>query len=83
MMLAALLRAKAEGLTPPGDVVLAIVSDEEAGGRYGTRYLVEKHPALFKGIRYAIGEFGGFTLHIARQRFYPIMARARVHGNFC
>ena len=30
MMLAVLLRAKAEGLTPPGDVVLAIVSDEEA-----------------------------------------------------
>jgi acetylornithine deacetylase/succinyl-diaminopimelate desuccinylase-like protein len=73
MMLAALLRAKAEGLTPPGDVVLAIVSDEEVGGRYGARYLVEKHPVLFKGIRYAIGEFGGFTLRFGRQRFYPIM----------
>ncbi len=32
MMLAAFLRAKAEGLSPAGDIVLAILSDEEAGG---------------------------------------------------
>ncbi|NIV37438.1 MAG: M20/M25/M40 family metallo-hydrolase, partial [Anaerolineae bacterium] len=32
MMMAALLRAKAQGLAPPGDVVLAVLSDEEAGG---------------------------------------------------
>jgi len=73
MLLAAFLRAKAEGLTPLGDVVLAIVSDEEHGGHYGAEYLVEDHPALFKGIRYAIGESGGFTFYIGRQRFYPIM----------
>ncbi|MCD6569626.1 MAG: M20/M25/M40 family metallo-hydrolase [Deltaproteobacteria bacterium] len=73
MMVAALLRAKAEGLTLPGDVVLAIVSDEEVGGDYGAKYLVENHADLFKGIRYAIGEFGGFTLHIAGKRLYPIM----------
>jgi len=73
MMLAALLRAKAEGLTLPGDVVLSIVSDEEAGGDYGARYLVESHAALFEGIRYALGEFGGFTFQIGRRKFYPIM----------
>lgn len=73
MMLAALLRAKAEGITLPGDVILAVVSDEEAGGDYGARYLVENHADLFKGIRYAIGEFGGFTLHFGRKRLYPIM----------
>ncbi|HIQ05531.1 MAG TPA: M20/M25/M40 family metallo-hydrolase, partial [Anaerolineae bacterium] len=73
MMLAAILRAKAEGLTPPGDVMLTIVSDEEAGGDYGAGYLVETHAALFEGIRYAIGEFGGFTLHFGLRKFYPIM----------
>ena len=73
MMMAALLRAKAEGLTPPGDVVLAIVSDEEAGGDYGARYLVEKHADLFDGVRYAIGEAGGFSLHIGGATLYPIM----------
>jgi acetylornithine deacetylase/succinyl-diaminopimelate desuccinylase-like protein len=37
MMLAALLRAKAENVGLPGDVVLAIVTDEENGGDYGAK----------------------------------------------
>ena len=47
MMMSALMRAKATGLVPAGYVVLALVSDEEAGGDYGDRYLVENHAALF------------------------------------
>ena len=73
MMLAAFLRAKYEDLKLPGDVILAIVSDEEAGGDYGSKYLVENHPGMFDGIRYAIGEFGGFTFYVGKQRFYPVM----------
>ncbi|MFN8381804.1 MAG: M20/M25/M40 family metallo-hydrolase [Anaerolineales bacterium] len=73
MMVAAFLRAKAEGLQPAGDILLAIVSDEEAGGDFGAKFLVEEHPELFKDIRYAIGEFGGFTLQVGKKRFYPIM----------
>ncbi len=72
MLLAAFLRARSQGLTPAGDVVLAILSDEEALGGFGARYLVENHPEQFEGIRYALGEFGGFTLHIGGRRFYPI-----------
>lgn len=72
MMVAAVLRARAEGLELPGDVVLALVSDEEAGGDAGAGFLVEEHPDLFEGIRYALGEFGGFSLHVGGQRFYPI-----------
>jgi acetylornithine deacetylase/succinyl-diaminopimelate desuccinylase-like protein len=73
MMLAAFLRAKYEDLKLPGDVILAIVSDEEAGGDFGSKYLVENHADLFDGIRYAIGEFGGFTFYVGKQRFYPVM----------
>ncbi len=73
MMVAAFLRANAEGLRSPGDVVLAIVSDEEANGTFGAKFLVEEHPELFKGIKHAIGEFGGFTLTIGGKRLYPIM----------
>ena len=73
MMVSALIRAKAENLTPPGDIVLAIVSDEEQGSEYGAKYLVENHSNLFKGIRYAIGEFGGFTFYVGKKKFYPIM----------
>jgi acetylornithine deacetylase/succinyl-diaminopimelate desuccinylase-like protein len=72
MMIAALLRAKAEGLEPAGDVVLAILSDEEAYGDYGAKFLVEEHPEHFEGIRFALGEIGGFTMWINGKRFYPI-----------
>ena len=73
MMLTAFLRSKVEGISLPGDVVLTVLSDEEAGSNRGAKFLVEQHPDLFQGIRYALGEFGGFTMHIGNQRFYPIM----------
>jgi len=73
MLLAAVLRAQAEGLAPAGDVLLCLVSDEEAGGTYGAQFLVEEHPHLFTDVRYAIGEFGGFSIRVGRQRVYPIM----------
>jgi acetylornithine deacetylase/succinyl-diaminopimelate desuccinylase-like protein len=72
MLVSALLRAKAEGLRPAGDVVLAILSDEEAGGDFGAKFLVEDHPHLFEGIRHALGEFGGFSLEMGGKRFYPV-----------
>jgi acetylornithine deacetylase/succinyl-diaminopimelate desuccinylase-like protein len=88
MMLAAFLRAKAKNLELPGDVVLAIVSDEESLGDCGTRYLVDNHADLFDGVRYAIGEFGGFSFDVGKRRFYPIMIaekqccwmKATLHG---
>ena len=72
MMLAAVLRARAEGLQPAGDVLFCALADEEAMGRYGAEWLVREHGDLFAGVRYAIGEFGGFTTHQAGRRFYPI-----------
>ena len=72
MFLSALLRLKRQRQPPPGDLILALVSDEEAGGDCGARYLVENHADQFTGIRYALGEFGGFNLNIGKKRFYPI-----------
>jgi acetylornithine deacetylase/succinyl-diaminopimelate desuccinylase-like protein len=88
MMLAALLRAKAEGLVPAGDVVLAILCDEETGGDFGAKYLVESHSEHFRGVRYAISEVGGFSVYIGAKRLYPVMVtekqlctmKAVVHG---
>jgi hypothetical protein len=73
MMLAAFLQAAGSDMRPPGDVVLCLLSDEEAGSDYGARYVVENHAELFDGVRFAIGEFGGFTMDVAGRRFYPIM----------
>jgi acetylornithine deacetylase/succinyl-diaminopimelate desuccinylase-like protein len=72
MMICAILRACANGTSPAGDIVFAALSDEEAGSRVGARYLVEQRPDLFQDVRYGIGEFGGYTVHIAGRRFYPI-----------
>ena len=73
MLLAAFMRAKASGLQPPGDVILCLLADEEAGSSLGAEFLVREHPELFDGVRYSIGEFGGFTMDVAGRRFYPIM----------
>jgi acetylornithine deacetylase/succinyl-diaminopimelate desuccinylase-like protein len=73
MMLAAFMRAKASATSLPGDVILCVLADEEAGSDLGANFLVSEHPELFAGVRYSIGEFGGFTMQIAGKRFYPIM----------
>lgn len=73
MMIAAVLRAAAAGAKPPGDVLLCVLSDEEAGGDHGAKFLVEKHAELFDGVRFALGEFGGFTQEIAGRTFAPVM----------
>jgi acetylornithine deacetylase/succinyl-diaminopimelate desuccinylase-like protein len=72
MFVAAVLRAKTENMKPAGDIVLTILSDEEMGGDFGAKFLVEEHPEEFADIHYAFGEFGGFTLTIGKRRFYPI-----------
>jgi acetylornithine deacetylase/succinyl-diaminopimelate desuccinylase-like protein len=72
MMVSAFLRAANDGVAPAGDLVLALVVDEESGGDCGARFLVDERPDLLRGVRYAIGEFGGFPLHILGRTFYMI-----------
>ena len=78
MMIDAFLRMSAAEEAPAGDVILCVVSDEEAGGEYGARFLVEQHPELFDGVKHCIGEFGGFPLHLAGRSFYPVQVAERV-----
>jgi acetylornithine deacetylase/succinyl-diaminopimelate desuccinylase-like protein len=72
MLVSAFLRAHEHGLRPRGDVVLVVLADEEAGGDFGAKYLATEHPRLFDGVRYALGEFGGFSIELAGRRFYAI-----------
>jgi len=72
MMISAFTRAARQGLDLPGDVILCLVCDEEERGEYGARFLVENHAQYFQDVRYALGEFGGFTLYLAGKKFYPI-----------
>ncbi|MBX7549949.1 M20/M25/M40 family metallo-hydrolase [Streptomyces sp. NPDC004232] len=56
------------GRRPPRDIVVAFLADEEAGGTYGARYLVDHHPDLFEGVTEAISEVGGFSFTVNEQR---------------
>ncbi|MCX5076273.1 MULTISPECIES: M20/M25/M40 family metallo-hydrolase [unclassified Streptomyces] len=64
MTLAVVRDRMRSGRKPPRDIVLAFLADEEAGGVYGARHLVDKHPGLFEGVTEAIGEVGGFSFTV-------------------
>jgi acetylornithine deacetylase/succinyl-diaminopimelate desuccinylase-like protein len=70
MVLAVLRQRLAEGRRPPRDVVVAFLADEEAGGTWGARWLVDNHADLFEGVTEAIGEVGGFSVTIGGKRLY-------------
>ena len=79
VILATVLRLQREGVRPPGDLVVAITADEEAGSDYGAGYLVREHPELLHGVAHAVGEGGGQSAEIAGRRLYPIaIAEKRV-----
>src|SRR6266487_3373305 len=73
MTLAVVREWRRTGRRPPRDIVLAFVSDEEAGGDYGAQYLVEHHSDLFADCTEAIGEVGGFSVPLGTDaRLYLI-----------
>ncbi|MFT5195493.1 MAG: acetylornithine deacetylase/succinyl-diaminopimelate desuccinylase-like protein [Cellvibrionaceae bacterium] len=72
MMISAVMRAKADGIVPAGDIILCILSDEENGSDLGAKYLVEEHAEQFEGVQYAIGEFGGWNMEMGGETFFPI-----------
>lgn len=81
MLVSAFLRASTEKLPLAGDIILTLVSDEEGRSDYGSKYLVENHPHYFDGVRFALGEFGGFSLYLGGRKFYPIMVGERQSCN--
>jgi acetylornithine deacetylase/succinyl-diaminopimelate desuccinylase-like protein len=78
MMLSAFLRAEHDETPLAGDVALLILADEEAGSPLGAKWITENHADLFEGVKYGIGEFGGYTQVIGGKRFYPIMVDEKV-----
>lgn len=54
------------------DLIVACVADEEEGCAYGSKFLVEEHPDRVRA-EFALGEVGGFWLHIGDVSYMPIM----------
>ena len=52
-------------------MILCVLADEEAGSEHGAEFLVGEHPELFEGVRYSLGEFGGFTMEIGGVALLP------------
>ena len=61
------------------DIIFAAVADEEAGCDLGSRFLVEQHRSKVEA-EYAIGESGGFSLHLGDSTFYPVQVAEK---GFC
>ncbi len=72
IMLAVARQRLREGRKPARDVVLAFTADEEAGGNWGARFLIEQHAEYFEGVTEAIGEVGGFSVPVGDQRVYAV-----------
>ncbi len=71
MMLAAVLRAKAEGLVPAGDIILTIMADEEGGQRLRRASSQSSTRAVRRrSLRHRRG--GGSSQTIFGQRYYLI-----------
>ena len=53
------------------DIIFAGVSDEEAGGKYGSDFLVKNYPEKIRA-EYSISEIGGFSMEMEGKRFYLV-----------
>ena len=62
MIVAVAREFKTTGYVPPRDLIFAFMSDEEAGGSWGSQWLVDHHPELFSDATEAISEVGGFSV---------------------
>jgi acetylornithine deacetylase/succinyl-diaminopimelate desuccinylase-like protein len=67
MLIAIARHFKRAGIVPPRDLVFAFLSDEEAGGKFGSQWLANNRPDLFDGVTEAVGEVGGFSLTVPRK----------------
>lgn len=70
MILTALGDILRAGEAPERDLVVAFFADEEAGGLFGSHFMVDEHPQVFEGAAEAISEVGGYSVDVAGTRAY-------------
>ncbi len=66
-----ILLLQRHGVRLKRDVIFAGVADEEGGCTDGSLWLAENHADKIQA-EYVISEIGGFTMHLAGKRFYPV-----------
>lgn len=59
------------GFGPVGDITLAAVADEEAGGTLGAQFLYQNYPDLMEA-QYILGETGGIQMPVGDDIYIPV-----------
>jgi len=62
---------KRSGAPLKRDLIFAGVADEEAGGQYGSQFMVDNHADKVRA-EYSISEMGGFSMEMDGLRFYLV-----------
>jgi acetylornithine deacetylase/succinyl-diaminopimelate desuccinylase-like protein len=60
------------------DVILLAVPDEELGGVFGTKALLETHPELFANVGFVLNEGGSVEVSVDRALFWGIEVQQRI-----
>lgn len=76
MLLAIARSFRRDGIVPRRDLIFAFFADEEAGGVWGARWLVQNRPELFAGATEALSEVGGFSIPLPGDRRAYLVATA-------
>ena len=66
MIIATLRHLARTGEKPARTTTFVFFADEEAGGRFGSHWLVDHHPEWFEGVTEAISEVGGFSVTVPK-----------------
>lgn len=66
-----LVLLKRAGIPLKRDLIFCGVADEESGGEYGAKFMVDQHPDKVRA-EYSIGEMGGFPMEMDGKRIYLI-----------
>jgi acetylornithine deacetylase/succinyl-diaminopimelate desuccinylase-like protein len=64
MILANIRHFARTGTRPARDTTFVFFADEEAGGVYGSHWLVDHHPEWFDGVTEAVSEVGGYSISV-------------------
>lgn len=92
MILANVRHLARTGTKPARDTTVVFFADEEAGGTYGSHWLVDQHPQWFEGVTEAVSEVGGYSVTVptpqGERRAYLLQTaekgiawlRLRAHG---
>ncbi len=81
-LIAAFLRLKREGFTPPRDLILALTADEENGPANGIQFLVKEHRDLIDAAFCINPDSGGGDIKNGKHLFMTMEAAEKVYASF-